>query len=93
LLIIQGLHINNVCSFLCFLRFRLFKDEALTMHTLFAKADRLTSEVIGAANLVRRNMGPGLVESIVPIGLSFKFHEVKLVDEISKLILSGANQP
>ena len=34
------------------------------MHPLFAKADKLTGEVIGAAIEVHRIMGPGLLESI-----------------------------
>ena len=34
------------------------------MHPLYEKADRLSSEVIGAAIEVHRNKGPGLVESI-----------------------------
>ena len=29
----------------------------------------------------------------VPLGLLFNFHEVKLADGISRLILPGANQP
>jgi hypothetical protein len=29
----------------------------------------------------------------VPLGLLFNFHEVMLVDRISRLILPGANQP
>ena len=149
---------------LCFLRFLLFQDEIYTMHPNFAKADRLSGEVIGAAILVHRIMGPGLLESIyercllrelelrgvpvlnqeevvidykgtvfketlkfdllvagcllvelkaihdvlpihkaqllsymkllnVPLGLLFNFHEVKLVDGISRLILPGANKP
>jgi len=32
------------------------------MHRLFAKADRLSGEVIGAATLVHRIMGTGLLE-------------------------------
>ena len=32
------------------------------MHPLFAKADRLSAEVIGAATLVHRIMGRGLLE-------------------------------
>ena len=134
------------------------------MHPLFAKADRLSGEVIGAAIEVHRIMGPGLLESIyerclmrelelrgipvrnqekvviaykgtvfeemlkfdlladgcllvelkanqnvlpihkaqllsymkpldVPVGLLFNFHEIKLVDGISRLVLPGANQP
>ena len=134
------------------------------MHLLFAKADRLSGEVIGAAIEVHRIMGPGLLESIyerclvrelelrgipvrnqeevvieyksavfteklkfdllvddcllvelkavqdvapihkaqllsymklltVPLGLLFNFHDVKLVDGIARLVLSGANQP
>ena len=132
------------------------------MHPLFAKADRLSGEVIGAAIEVHRIMGPGLLESIyerclmcelelrgipvrnqrevvieykgdvfnevlkfdllvddcllvelkavqdvapihkaqllsymkllnVPLGLLFNFHEVKLADGISRLVLQGAN--
>ena len=34
------------------------------MHPLFAKADRLSGEVVGAAILMHRIMGPGLLESI-----------------------------
>jgi GxxExxY protein len=133
------------------------------MHSQFARADRLSHEVIGAAIEVHRVMGPGLLESIyercllrelelrgipvrnqeeviieykgdvfketlkfdllvddcllvelkavndvapihkaqllsymklldVPLGLLFNFHEIKLVDGISRLILPGANQ-
>jgi GxxExxY protein len=133
------------------------------VHPLFAKADRLSGEVIGAAIEVHRIMGPGLLESIyerclvreldlrgipvrnqeevvidykgevfkeklkfdllvddcllvelkaiqdvapihkaqllsymkllnLPLGLLFNFHEIKLVDGISRLILPGANQ-
>ena len=29
----------------------------------------------------------------VPLGLLFNFHEIKLVDGISRLILPGANRP
>ncbi len=29
----------------------------------------------------------------VPLGLLFNFHEVTLVDGISRLVLPGANQP
>ncbi len=55
------------------------------MHPLSPKADRLSGEVIGAAIEVHRIMGPGLLESI-------NFHEIKLVDGISRLVLAGANQ-
>ncbi len=34
------------------------------MHPLFAKADALSSDVIGAAIEVHRDKGPGLIESI-----------------------------
>jgi GxxExxY protein len=34
------------------------------MHPLYQKADRLSSEVIGAAIEVHRHKGPGLIESI-----------------------------
>ena len=133
------------------------------MHPLFAKADRLSGEVIGAAIEVHRVMGPGLLESIyercmarelelrgipvhnqqevvvdykgttfketlrydllidecllvelkavqevlpihkaqllsymkllnVPLGLLFNFHEITLVEGISRLVLPGANK-
>jgi hypothetical protein len=81
-------------SFHCFL---LFQDETNTMHSLFVRADRLSGEVIGAAIKAHRIMGPGLLESTkllnVPLGPLFNFHEVKLVDEISRLALPGANKP
>ena len=35
------------------------------MHPLFAKADRLSGEVIAAAIEVHRIMGPGLLESVL----------------------------
>jgi hypothetical protein len=42
-------------------------------------------------------MGPGLSESIklliVPLGLLFNFHEVKLVDAISRLVLPDLQNP
>jgi GxxExxY protein len=134
------------------------------MHPLFARADRLSGEVIGAAIEVHRIMGPGLLESIyercllrelelrgisalqqeevvidykddvfketlrfdllvegcllvelkaiqavlpihkaqllsymkllkVPLGLLFNFHEMRLIEGISRLILPGANHP
>ena len=49
---------------LCFLRFLLFQDQDDNMHPLFARADKLSGEVIGAAIEVHRIMGPGLLESI-----------------------------
>src|ERR1022692_4725287 len=55
---------NAMTCILCFLRFLLFQDETYTMHPLFAKADRLSGEVIGAAIEVHRIEGPGLLESI-----------------------------
>ncbi len=64
------------------------------MHLLFAKADRFSGEAIGAAIEVRRMMGPGYIELLnVPLGLLFNFHEVKLVDGISRPVLPGANRP
>jgi len=147
-----------------FLRFLLFQVKTNNMHPLFAKADRLSGEVIGAAIEVHRIMGPGLLESIyercllrelelrgipvlkqeeiaidykgtvfeeklkfdlladgcllvelkaiqdvlpihkaqllsymkllnVPLGLLLNFHELILVDGLSRLVLPGANQP
>ncbi|MGC8641747.1 MAG: GxxExxY protein [Isosphaeraceae bacterium] len=45
-------------------KFTMFADNIPFMHQLFAKADRLTGEVIGAAIEVHRVMGPGLLEGI-----------------------------
>jgi GxxExxY protein len=132
------------------------------MHPNFQQADKLSSEVIGAAVEVHRIMGPGLLESIyekclarelelrhipfvsqeqlrveykgavfteelkfdlliagclllelkavkevhpihkaqllsymkllnVPLGLLLNFHEIKLVDGVSRVVLRGAN--
>ena len=49
----------NLCSLRCLL-FRLLSP----MHPLYQKADKLSSEVIGAAIEVHRHKGPGLIESI-----------------------------
>ncbi len=133
------------------------------MHPLFARVDKLSGEVIGAAIEAHRVMGPGLLESIyekcllrelelrgipvlnqeeviidykgivfkenlkfdllvdgcllvelkavnnilpihkaqllsymrlvnAPLGLLINFHEFKLIDGLSRLILPGANQ-
>ena len=133
------------------------------MHSLFAKADALSREVIGATIEVHRDKGPGLIESIyekclghelrlrgilfvqqrvvrvtykdftfdeplrfdllvegclllelkcvetvlpihkaqllsymklldVPLGLLINFHEERLVDGVSRMILPGANR-
>jgi hypothetical protein len=54
--------------FLCFLGFLLFQDEADTMQPIFAKADSLSGEVIGAAIEVHGIMGDGIVgEDNVPL--------------------------
>jgi hypothetical protein len=42
-----------------FLRYLLFRCETDSMHPQFARADRLSAEVIGAAIEVHRIMGPG----------------------------------
>ena len=139
-------------------------NETIRMHPLFAQADRISREIIGASIEVHRVMGPGLLESIyerclvrelelrgipvlnqkevlidykgavfpeklkfdlladgcvlvelkavhsilpihkaqllsymrllnVPLGLLFNFHEVKLANGMSRLILPGANRP
>ena len=85
------------CANPLFLRFLLFQDEIYSMHRLFAKADRLSGEVIAAATLVHRIMGPGFLLGYikllnVPLGMVFNFHEVKLVDGIPRLILPGTNK-
>ena len=49
--------------FVRFVRFLLFQNESYTMHPLFAQADRVSGEVIGADALVHRIMGPGLLAS------------------------------
>ncbi len=92
-----------------FLRFFLFQVETNNMPPLFAKADKLSGEVIGAAIEVHRIIGPGLLESIyercllrehelrgIPVLNQEEiaiFHEVKLLDGVSRLVLPGANRP
>ena len=49
----------NLCSLRCLL-FKLLSP----MHPLYEKADKLSSEVIGAAIEVHRHKGQGLIESI-----------------------------
>ena len=53
------------------------------MHPLFAKADRLSHEVIGAAIEVHRLKGPGLIESI---------YERCLIRELELRNISSVNQ-
>ena len=59
------------------------------MHPNFAKADRPSGEVIGAAILVHRIMGPGLLESIYERCL---LRELELRG-VPVLILPGTNKP
>ena len=56
------------------------------MHPLFAQVSGITHDVIGAAIEVHKDKGPGL------LGLIINFHELKLADGVSRLILPGANQ-
>ena len=53
------------------------------MHPLFAKADQLSHEVIGAAIEVHRDKGPGLIESI---------YERCLMHELSLRKITACNQ-
>jgi hypothetical protein len=71
------------------------------MHQLYDKADQLSRLAIGAAVEVHRLKGPGLIESIyerclklldVPLGLIINLHELKLTDEVMRMILPGANR-
>jgi hypothetical protein len=59
------------------------------MHPRLETADRFSHEVIGAAIEVHRILK--LLD--VPLGLVFNFHEIRLVDGLSRLILPGAKQP
>jgi hypothetical protein len=67
------------------------------MDSRFVRADMLSAEVIGAAIVVHRSMGPRLLENIkllnVPLGHLFNFHEVQLFDGISRVVQPGANKP
>ncbi len=53
------------------------------MHPLFAKADELSNQVIGAAIEVHRHKGPGLIESI---------YEKCLLRELSLRGIGAVNQ-
>ncbi len=57
------------------------------MHPKFERANEWGRRVIGNAQLMSYMK---LLD--VPIGLLINFHEVKLVDGISRLILPGANR-
>jgi GxxExxY protein len=59
------------------------------MHPLFAKADRLSGEVIGAAIELHRIMGPELLKSIYERCL---LRELELRG-VPVLILPGAEMP
>ena len=59
------------------------------MHPLFEKASGLTETIIAAAIEVHRDKGPGLN---IPLGLLINFHEMKVTDGISRLILPGAGR-
>jgi P2-related tail formation protein len=65
------------------------------MHPLFQKASGLTETIIAAAIEVHRDKGPGLSKAMklldVPLGLLINFHEMKVTDGVSRLILPGAN--
>ena len=60
----------------CSLRSLLFKNKNFPMHPNFEPADQLSKEVIGAAIEVHRTLG---------------FHEVRLADDVSRLLLPGSN--
>ena len=67
------------------------------MHPRFEKANGLSHEAIGAAIEVHRILGPGLLElktvqDVLPIGRLLNFHEIRLIDGLSRMILLGANQ-
>jgi len=53
------------------------------MHPLYAKADTMSGEIIGAAIEVHRDKGPGLIESI---------YERCLIHELSLRRLTSTNQ-
>ena len=87
--------------FLCFLPFLLFQDETNNIQLLFAKTDRLSAEVRGAAIEVHRIMGPALLEGIyercLPRELELrgipvlKEGEIAVEDGLLRFVLPGAN--
>ena len=54
------------------------------MHPNFERADHLSAEVIGAAVEVQ------LLDT--PLGLLMNFHNLRLTDGVSRLLVPGANQ-
>ena len=56
------------------------------MHPLFARADKLSGEVIGAAIEVHRIMGPGLLESIYERCL---LRELELLKRVRVIVALG----
>ena len=53
------------------------------MHSLFAKADALSKDIIGAAIEVHRDKGPGLIESIYEkcLGHELRLRNIALVQQ------------
>jgi hypothetical protein len=69
-----------------FLRFLLFQDETNPMRPRFARADRLSGEVIEAAAELHRIMGKGLLESVN------ERQFIKCVEKTSRLVPTCANK-
>ena len=61
------------------------------MHSLFQKADVLSHEAMGAAIEVHRLLTYRKLWD-VPLGLMINFHQMKLIDGVTRMILPGANR-
>ena len=66
------------------------------MHRDYERADRLSHEVIGAAIEVHPIHKAQLLSYMklmdIPLGLLINFHELRVVDGLSRLILRGADK-
>ena len=64
------------------------------MHRLFEQASGITHDIIGSAREVHRDKAQLLSYMKlldIPLGLIINFHEQKLVDGVSRMILPGSN--
>jgi len=79
---------------LCFLRSLLFQEETLKFDLLVDGCLLVELKAIHDVLPIHKAQLLSYMKLLdVPLGLLFNFHEVKLVDGISRLILPSANKP
>jgi GxxExxY protein len=83
-LIVNRDHFVSFVSFCSRLKFDLLADDCLLadLKAVYDVAPIHKTQLLSYMKLLN-----------VPLGLLFNFHEIKIVDGISRLLLPGANQP